>query len=141
MVQKLTAATGQCLCGAVSYEVNGDISSFHICYCSRCRHATGSAHAANLFAAPESIRWHSGQDVIQRFELPVAKSWAKQFCRICGSAVPYVNRAGKFLVIPAGSLNGDLPVMPDDRIFCEDRCRWVEAIAQSPEFSGLPTKF
>ena len=141
MERELKNVTGQCLCGSVTFKVDGPISSFHICYCSRCRHSTGSAHASNIFTQPENISWLSGSDLIQRFELPTAKSWSKQFCKICGSGLPYVNRAGTFLVIPAGSLNDDIQLSPDDKIFCEERCKWVEAIQDAPEFSGPPNIF
>lgn len=141
MSQEFKRASGQCLCGAITYEVNGEISSFHICYCSRCRHSTGSAHASNIFTKPENITWKSGEEFIQRFELASAKSWAKQFCKVCGSGVPYINRSGTFLVVPAGSLNEDLQINPDDRIFCEERCAWVTHIQSSPEFAAHPDKF
>ncbi|WP_438864084.1 GFA family protein [Neptunicella sp.] len=141
MSSKLNKASGQCLCGVIKFEINGEMSSFHICYCSRCRHSTGSAHASNIFARPENITWLSGKENIQRFELESAKSWTKQFCKNCGSSVPYINRAATFLVVPAGSLDEDIPITPDDRIFCEDRCTWVESIQNSPEFPALPGKF
>lgn len=141
MGQEFKKASGQCLCGAVQFEIDGTISSFHICYCSRCRHSTGSAHASNIFTKPDSISWLSGVDLIQRFELKSAKSWTKQFCKVCGSGVPYINRAGTFLVVPAGSLNENIQITPDDRIFCEDRSAWVEGIQGSPEFPALPNKF
>lgn len=139
MKKMLEQATGQCLCGAVKYEVTGAVAAFHICYCSRCRHSTGSAHAANIFTAPDNITWLSGKDQIQRFELETAKNFIKQFCKVCGSAVPYIDRAGTTLLIPAGGLNGNLELTPDDRIFCADRSAWVDNIPDSPEFSVLPT--
>lgn len=140
-MKQLNKVNGQCLCGAVTFVIDGPISSFHICYCSRCRHSSGSAHASNLFSQPTSITWLSGEEYLQRFELPTARSWAKQFCKQCGSGVPYINRSATFLVIPAGSLNDEIPLTPDDRIFCDDRCGWVTAIAESPEFAGLPNTF
>ncbi|MDF1624191.1 MAG: GFA family protein [Pseudohongiella nitratireducens] len=141
MEQKLNKASGQCLCGVVKFQVDGAVSSFHICYCSRCRHSTGTAHASNLFTKPANITWLSGKDCIQRFELESAKSWSKQFCKICGSGLPYINRAGTYLVVPAGSLNEDLGITPDDRIFCEDRRAWVGNIQGTPEFPAHPAKF
>ena len=141
MVQEFKQVSGQCLCGGIKFEIDGEISSFHICYCSRCRHSTGSAHASNIFTAPKNISWISGGDLIQRFELASAKSWAKQFCKVCGSGVPYINRSGTFLVVPAGSLNENIQIKPDDKIFCDDRCAWVENIQDCPEFPALPGKF
>ena len=123
------------------FIVSGEISSFHICYCSRCRHSTGSVHASNIFTSPENIIWITGKESIQRFKLETAKSWAKQFCKICGSGVPYINRAGTHLVIPAGSLNSEIELEPDDKIFCDSRPKWIESIAVKPEFALYPDKF
>lgn len=141
MEQELKSIKGQCLCGKVTFVVNGAVSSFHLCHCSRCRHSTGSAHAANIFTKPENISWITGKEDIQRFELPSAKSWTKQFCRICGSGLPYINRAGTFLVIPAGSLEGEIGLEADDRIFWDSKAKWVETISDKPKFTKYPDKF
>ncbi|WP_127555710.1 GFA family protein [Saccharospirillum alexandrii] len=140
MTNALNAVSGGCLCGAVRFAVNGPVSAFHLCHCDRCRHSTGSAFAANLFTVPEAISWEQGEDQIKRFELPTAKHWTRQFCATCGSALPYVNRSGKFLVVPAGSLDGDPAVTPDDRIFWSERPHWVDAIGESPVFDRYPTR-
>ena len=29
--------TGQCLCGAIAYEINGELGPIVNCHCSRCR--------------------------------------------------------------------------------------------------------
>ncbi|WP_460225125.1 GFA family protein [Aurantivibrio infirmus] len=140
-MQKSVDIKGQCLCGTVKYSVKGEISSFHLCYCSRCRLATGSAHASNMFSQPHYLTWISGENNIQRYELESAKSFAKQFCRTCGSAVPYINRSKTFLVIPAGTVVDGLNVIPDDRIFCASKASWIEAIPDTVEFSDYPDKF
>ncbi|MCZ6459403.1 MAG: aldehyde-activating protein, partial [Gammaproteobacteria bacterium] len=36
---------GQCLCGAVAFEVEEIIGPFELCHCTRCRKSTGSAFA------------------------------------------------------------------------------------------------
>lgn len=140
MSRQLNNVEGRCLCGEVTFSVSGEISAFHICYCSRCRHSTGSAHASNIFTVPENITWTSGQENIQRFELVSAKSWAKQFCKVCGSGLPYVNRAGTHSVIPAGSLESKIDLDPDDKIFCESRTEWAESIPAQVEFAQYPDK-
>ena len=39
--------TGTCLCGQIKFEVTPPFAGFRYCHCSRCRKASGSAHAAN----------------------------------------------------------------------------------------------
>lgn len=129
---------GSCLCGAVRFEVWGPFEAFHLCHCSRCRKSTGSAHASNIFTGPDHIEWLAGIDSVVRFDLPTAERFAKCFCSTCGSLVPYVNRPRTALLIPAGSLDADPGVRPDDHIFCADRGAWEDAAATAPRFDSYP---
>jgi hypothetical protein len=130
--------TGNCLCGAVAFEILGPVDAFHVCYCSRCRKATSSAQACNLFVGADGFRWLRGQERVRRFELPEAKRFARAFCDTCGSGVPCLNRAGTVMLVPAGALNDDPVVRPQDRIFWKDRAPWSDAIATAPAFDGYP---
>jgi hypothetical protein len=56
-----TTLKGSCLCGAVKYEVTGEPRRFYHCHCSRCRKATGTGHASNLFLQPGALKWLSGE--------------------------------------------------------------------------------
>ena len=86
------AVRGRCLCGAVSYDVRRPFAKFVHCYCSRCRKATGSGHASNIYVAPAQFQWLSGQDALARFDLPSAKSFRRSAapavrpCRIIRAA-------------------------------------------------------
>lgn len=140
MKRKLDNVSGSCLCNEVTFTVNGEVSAFHMCHCTRCRHSTGSAHVSNIFTSVDALTWHSGEEKIRRYELPDAKSWAKQFCVKCGSGLPYINRAGTALVIPAGSLAGDPGVVPDDNIFWSERAAWYDAGTASVKYAEYPTK-
>ena len=51
---------GSCLCGEVTFEIEGDFDNFYLCHCERCRKDTGSAHAANLFSSTAKLKWLSG---------------------------------------------------------------------------------
>jgi hypothetical protein len=67
-------ASGGCLCGKVAYEADPPFLKFVRCHCSRCRRATGSAYAANLYVAPQSFRWVAGADEVVRFDLAEART-------------------------------------------------------------------
>ncbi|MEM7134594.1 MAG: GFA family protein [Chloroflexota bacterium] len=139
MTRELKNVSGACLCGEITFNVNGQVSAFHMCHCTRCRRSTGTAHASNIFTAPDNITWLSGEANIRRFELPEAERFAKQFCLKCGSLLPYINRAGTALVIPAGSLIGDPGVVPQDNIFWDERAAWYDAGTASVKYAEYPT--
>ena len=70
--------TGSCLCGAVTYTVIGEPQRFYHCYCGRCRKATGTGHATNLFVAGQ-LTWDSGETLITSDKVPEAARFANCF--------------------------------------------------------------
>ena len=115
---------GSCLCGAVHYRVRGPWLRFMHCHCSRCRKATGSGHATNLFTLAENFRWTKGQSVVRRYELPTAARFTTTFCGQCGGRLPSVSRDAKTVNIPAGSLDDVPDIMPQARIYWGSRAPW-----------------
>lgn len=128
---------GSCLCGAVRFEVEGDFQRFYLCHCGHCRKDTGSAHAANLFASGATLRWVTGKDQVMCFTLPSTRH-SKCFCSTCGSALPRVELEGAWLVVPAGSLNSDVPLRPDAHIFGSSRASWDDGLSEIPMVEGSP---
>jgi hypothetical protein len=115
---------GSCLCGTVTYEVRGPFLRFAHCHCLRCCKATGSAHATNLYVAPDRFAWTSGSESAVRFDLPTARSFATTFCKHCGSPLPHHTRSGREIVVPAGSLDAAPSMAPRARIFWDSRRPW-----------------
>ena len=127
---------GSCLCGAVAFEVAGGFDGFFLCHCSRCRKATGSAHAANLFASTAVLTWLKGEDHVTTFALDGTRH-GKSFCMSCGSALPRIQASGR-LVVPAGALDTPLPQRPDAHIFVDSRADWDRDLEDVPGFNALP---
>src|SRR5690606_18208874 len=95
---------GSCLCGSVRYTAIGEITRFYHCHCSRCRKATGTGHASNMFLKG-SLSWESGEDQVASYKVPEAERFMNSFCKNCGSRVPrFVEKFG-VVMIPAGSLD------------------------------------
>jgi hypothetical protein len=119
-----TTLKGSCLCGAVKYEVTGEPKRFFHCHCSRCRKATGTGHASNLFVQPGALRWLRGEEQIRSFKVPEAKRFTNNFCSACGSRLPRQAKDGDIVMIPCGSLDDDAPIKPQARIFSGSRAAW-----------------
>jgi hypothetical protein len=96
--------TGSCLCKRVKYSVAAELQQFYFCHCEQCRKVTGSAFASNILAAPAEVKWLSGAEYVKRFDYPGDRLFTKVFCSECGSGLPFLNKGGKKLFIPAGSL-------------------------------------
>lgn len=130
--------SGSCLCGKVAFSVSGPFEAFHWCHCSRCRKDSGSAHASNIFAGRDSVEWMRGEELVKRFELAEAKRFSKAFCTNCGSPVPYLTRNGAVFIVPAGTLNDDPGISPDDNIHWKSRAPWYEAGVRAKRFEENP---
>ena len=115
---------GRCLCGAVAYEITTPFLRFVHCHCSRCRRATGSAHASNLYVNPTQFRWTFGAEKVRRYDLPSAKSFATSFCTDCGAPLPHHTRSGREVVVPAGSLDRLPLIKLQAHAFFEYRPNW-----------------
>jgi hypothetical protein len=115
---------GSCLCGAVAYEVDEPFQHFLYCHCSRCRKATGTAHAANAVAPPHAFRWTKGETELVRYDLPIANGFATTSCKHCGSPMPHLTRSGRRFIVPAGSLDDEPSTRPSAHAFWGSRAKW-----------------
>ena len=131
----LTTLNGSCLCGAVRYRVTGEAQRFYHCHCSRCRKATGTGHASNLFLQPGSLEWLDGEERICSFKLPEAARFTNTFCATCGAGLPRQAARTDLVMIPAGSLDDDAPIQPQARLFGESRAGWSCAGDDVPVFA------
>lgn len=129
--------TGSCLCGEVRFEIAGEFEHFYLCHCEYCRKDTGSAHAANLFSSTAALKWVSGEDKVRQFNLPATRH-NRCFCGTCGSALPMIQMKGQLLVVPAGSLDSELPMRPDAHLFMSSKACWDDALEKIPTFDRFP---
>ena len=126
---------GSCLCGEVRYTVDGSFERFYLCHCTYCRKDTGSAHAANLFSSSAKLTWLCGQGAVRTYRLPATRH-IRSFCATCGSGLPY-SYAGT-LVVPAGSLDSNVPISPDGNIFTASRAAWDHDLNMAPDYAFTP---
>ena len=133
----MSTLSGSCLCGRVRYTVSGEAQRFYHCHCSRCRKASGTGHATNLFVQG-SLTWNSGEELIRTFKLPEAERFANSFCEVCGSRMPrFIEKLG-MVFIPAGSLEDEPDIRPQARIFLDSRAKWSCDEAVLPGFERYP---
>jgi hypothetical protein len=99
-----------------------------------CRKSTGSAYAANILLPIGQFSWLSGQALLGRYELPGADSYNNFFCTTCGSHLPWESRDGRWVLVPAGTLDADPGATPDKNIFWGYRAPWYTSVDTLPKF-------
>ena len=60
----------------------------------------------------------------------------KAFCSACGSALPNLQMGGDLLMVPAGSLDGDVPIFPRAHIFVSCKANWDKDLEKIPRFDN-----
>ena len=96
--------SGGCLCGAVTYDVNGPLRNVIECHCETCRRMSGGL-------------WHGSaamKDDIEIHDINGALSWYRSsekaqrgFCKTCGSTLFFRRDGGDY---PRSSLRRKTPV-------------------------------
>ena len=133
---------GQCLCGAVTFEV--DLPDDHMgdvryCYCAECRRANGTAFSANVAVSEDKVRITSGADVIKGYESSPGNTRA--FCSQCGS--PVFGRKSEQpdqIRIRLGTLDQSAQANPTAHVWVSEKPDWykiTDYIKRTPQgFDG-----
>jgi hypothetical protein len=98
-------ATGRCLCGAVSYRVDGELEPVVLCHCEDCRrwHGHIGAFAA---AARDRLAISDDGDALRWYAAPTSDARARRgFCARCGSSLFWDAPDHASISIAAGSLD------------------------------------
>jgi hypothetical protein len=74
---------GSCLCGAVRFEVEGELHAPDACHCSQCRRWSGHVWAST--DVPRSAVTIEGEDEVQWYQS--SEKVRRGFCATCGSAL------------------------------------------------------
>ena len=127
--------TGECFCGKVGYQIDGDLNGMYYCHCSRCRKLTGSSFATNasldagLFSITrgEELVANVGHDGHHRFHCAECHSW------IYGDSTDYPGM--KF--IPCGTLNEPPNQSPTHHVCVDSKAAWVRINDDLPQYPGM----
>ncbi len=115
--------TGQCHCGAIRYEVNGDLTGVINCHCGDCRrwHGNFSAYAV---ARLEEFHFTRGEDKLVWYES--SEKARRGFCPDCGSSIFKDNKDGKTIVLSVGALDAPTGMSHLKDIFTDSKGDWYE---------------
>lgn len=114
--------TGGCLCGAVRYEIAGEVEPVSFCHCGQCRRQHGHVGAYTTFPRT-ALRLVSG-DTLAWYQSSTAAR--RGFCRQCGSGLFWDPVAEGRIDVTAGSLDAPTGLTADRHIYVADKGDYYE---------------
>jgi hypothetical protein len=129
---------GSCLCGEVSFELEGKPTLMRRCHCLRCRRARSHSHAANALYPREALHWTGGRDRAALYKLPEAERFSQAFCGTCGGKAPWLVEARDAWVVPLGALDDDPGGKPSEHIFVDSKAPWFQITDDMPQYREYP---
>ena len=132
--------TGSCHCGAVKYEVPGQLLKFLHCHCDDCRKLSGSAFASYVAAKSDGFRVLSGEEFVEAYASSPGKR--RCFCRKCGTHLfAWSDNRPGMVILKAGTLDADPGLRPDSHVWTSAKAPWHEILDDLPQHpEGLPAK-
>ena len=127
--------TGECFCGEVKYEINGQLRDARSCHCSRCRKAFSSQASAYAQVDPSAFRWVSGEHYLTSYVGQLG--FGLQFCKQCGSTLTGIYQ-NEVHGVTLGCLNEDPDIEIGRHIFVGSKAKWEvmpEGVTQYQEHS------
>jgi hypothetical protein len=125
-------ATGGCLCGAVRYEVRGELRPGIACHCTQCRKQTGHFLVSSAcgredlhLTNDEGLRWYDS-----------SASARRGFCGRCGSVLFWEGKGKDSISMSAGSLDSPTGIAIDRHIFVADKGDYYEIEDGLPQFEA-----
>jgi len=130
---------GECLCGTVRYEVDGPINMMCHCHCSMCRKHHGALFVTFIATPVRQFRWTAGESNVSTFAS--SDNGKRAFCVTCGSVAPTLMPKIDCAFIPAGNLEGDLGIKPQNHMFVGSKASWYTITDNLPQYEKYPPGF
>jgi hypothetical protein len=122
---------GSCLCGAIRFEVTGELAPPDACHCSQCRKQSGHFWASTdvarervTIAGEDSVRWYQASAKVRR-----------GFCATCGAFLFWEPIGGSRIAIAMGAFDAPTGTRLGHHIFVADKGDYydiADGLRQSP---------
>lgn len=130
--------TGGCLCGACTYEIDGDPVVVAQCHCTDCQRLTGTGHATGAMFAKDGIRL-SGPSASYSMSAESGNEVTRIFCGTCGSPL-FGRNSGMpgFMTVSLGTLDASGDLAPQVVLFARSRRPWDIVDESLPTYEAQP---
>ena len=125
---------GSCLCGAVSFLVDGELTPPDACHCSQCRKMSGHYWASTdvprtalTISGEEQLAWYRSSEKVKR-----------GFCKSCGSSLFWDAAGRQNISISMGAFEQPTRVQMEKHIFVPDKGDYYDIADRLPRFGRSP---
>ena len=132
------ANTGQCLCGQVQYEFEGDPVATAVCHCTSCQRQSGAAFSVNVLIQESQLRLDGTLETFEETADSGNKVY-RRFCGTCGSPIlSALEGMPGMIALKSGTLDDTSSLQPSVQVWCDSKQAWVQlpdsltAFAKSP---------
>ncbi len=131
--------TGNCLCGEIEYEINGELAMIFNCFCSLCRTWGGDGYRVSTKVKASDFKWLKGEEHLKKwlYNGKVFKTW----CGLCGTNLisTYPGNADVIGISMGGLKGSDLEgKRAVANIFVGSKAPWCEVPSGIPSFDDAP---
>jgi hypothetical protein len=123
---------GACLCGAVSFEVEGELPRPDACHCTRCRKWSGHCFASTdvprervTVRGGENVRWYQSSEQVRR-----------GFCSICGASLFWDPPHRDWIALSMGAFDRPTGTHLEKHIFTAHKGDYYEIADGLPRHHG-----
>lgn len=134
---KLNNLQGQCLCGAVTYEIQGLLGAVYHCHCKKCRRWHNAAFRTRAAITKRQFAWLSGTDYLAHHYS--SSTTKRSFCKQCGSnLINTYDDKPDIIGLPLGGLDNLNAIKPIAHIFVKYKAPWYEILDDLPQYDEWP---
>lgn len=132
----MSRQTGSCLCGAVRFEIDGNLTSPRFCHCEHCRKFAGTSPATWAMAKTSELSVLSGGDDVGKYN---SGRGLRCFCRTCGSPVWFESLGHPHITaIPLGVLDETDVAPPQMHLWTGSMPTWCAIHDALPQHEKNP---
>jgi hypothetical protein len=120
---------GSCQCGAIEFEVQGELSAPDACHCDQCRKSTGHYLVSTdvkkedlKVRGEENISWYQSSEKVRR-----------GFCLMCGSTLFFDAVFKDWIAVAMGAFDKPTNVTIEKHIFVSEKGDYYEITDGLPQ--------
>jgi len=125
--------TGQCGCGDVQFEVQGEPINSVFCFCTDCQSATASDKFFGVWFKPSQFRLTQGTTHSYTCTGDSGKNLSYHFCPRCSSGI-YGDSEHGIVSVAGANLNRPHDIRPRMSIFTGSAADWAVIPQDIPQF-------